>query len=195
MFPAPHSGFLQLAVLQDVLGPLTEVFAVLGVLVIAIIALIIFLFRRGVKKPLYPYESRAVLTPAEQVFHKALMEAVPEDSILLSKVRLADFLEVTREAGEHRLAYFGRISQKHADFLLIDRESALPLLVVELDDSSHKNNQRTRESDVFKNAAFAAAEISIQRFPVQKKYDSSALAISLRQGIEDTRTRARDQRG
>ncbi|MCC5874823.1 MAG: DUF2726 domain-containing protein [Candidatus Sumerlaeia bacterium] len=174
----------------DAFGDITQIFAVLGVVVLAIIILAFYLLRTSGKKPIFPYKPKAALSPAEKHFYNALATATPGDTVLLSKVRLADFLEVTSEAGEHRLAFFGRISQKHADFLLIDGETSLPLVVIELDDNSHKNNQRTIESDRFKNSTYAAAGVTILRFPVQKNYDPASLGASLAQGISDCRARS-----
>lgn len=189
MQPNLPLGFLSITVISDVIGDLAQVLAVVGVMVLAVIIIAVFLLRSGGKRPIFPYVGQAVLSPAEQRFFQALAGATPQGTVLLSKVRLADFMEVTSEAGEQRLAYFGRISQKHADFLLIDGETSMPLVVIELDDASHRNNQRTMESDRFKNSAFGAAGITILRFPVQKQYDVGALGASLDQGVADTRAR------
>ena len=121
------------------------------------------------QKPKYPFRPRAVLTESELRLYQVLNRCMPPGTLLLAKVRLADFMEVTLR-GKHYMRHFGRISQKHSDFLVIDEKTSRPLLSIELDDDSHRYSRRTRESDAFKNQAFAAARLPILRLPVKKGY-------------------------
>lgn len=171
--------------LADAFESLKEIFAITGVFFLVVIVALWLILRTRTRKPLHPYAPKAVLSPAERAFHEALRDALPDGCHLLSKVRLADFLEVTDEAGEERLGHFSRIAQKHTDFLLIDAATSLPLVAVELDDSTHQTNRRTMENDLFKNAAYQAAGIVILRYPVERHYDRGHLRRALEQGVED----------
>jgi hypothetical protein len=127
----------------------------------------------------YPFARIPVLTDAELNFHDTLRTCLPPGTVLLMKVRLADFLHVT-ERGDDYLRHFGRISQKHADFLLVDSQTFLPLLVIELDDSTHRRNQRTMDSDELKNSIYSAAELSILRVPAARTYNAEELRRMVR---------------
>ena len=161
---------------------LIQVLAVAGAFFLGLVLLAWLLARfRGGPEP-FPYEKKPVMSEAEQHFLRTLVHCLPTGTILLSKVRLADFLEVT-ERGSDYLRHFGRISQKHADFLVIASETSEPLLVVELDDASHKNSQRTMQSDAVKNQIFHAAELPLLRVPAQRRYDREDLKRLVREGL------------
>lgn len=148
-------------------------------LVVATVTVIVLIVRfLLVREDPYPYEKCAVMTEAEQQFLRALGPCVPPGTMLMGKVRLADFLRV-KATGKSFMRHFGRISQKHADFLLVDAETAEPLLVIELDDSSHRRLQRTMESDAFKDAAFAAARLPILRVRTAKRYPTAELKAAI----------------
>jgi hypothetical protein len=70
----------------------------------------------------YSYALRgALLTPAEVRFYHALKEAVGEEFVIFSKVRVADIL--TPQAGLGQGDWqraFNKISAKHFDFVLCD---------------------------------------------------------------------------
>lgn len=153
-----------------------------AVLLLIVIAALILLPRPRPRVE-FPFAAKVVLTDAELAFHGVLVQCLPADTVLLSKVRLADFLEVQAAPGEH-LRHFGRISQKHADFLLVDPATADPLLVIELDDSSHRRSQRTIESDEFKDHAYAAARVPILRIPAARSYNRSDLTARIEAALE-----------
>ncbi|MCP4142617.1 MAG: DUF2726 domain-containing protein [Chloroflexi bacterium] len=115
-----------------------------------------------------PYRIRDdFLSPAELSFYKVLASIVGTRLVIQSKVRLADIFFVSRP-NENR-AYFGKISQKHLDFLVCDPKTMKPLFGIELDDSSHKRSDRQKR-DVFVNNVFRAANLPLLRFPVQRSY-------------------------
>ena len=68
---------------------------------------------------------------------------------ILSKVRVADLVEV--ESGHNKAEWqtaFNRINKKHIDFILCKPENLYPLLLIELDDSSHQT-EKVKERDEF----------------------------------------------
>ncbi len=134
------------------------------------------------KKIAYPYELQPILTSAECKFRTALLECLPDYAVLQCKVRLADFLKVVAKGSEWRSS-FNRVSQKHVDFLVTDAVG-LPLVAIELDDSTHRRVQRTILSDDFKNKALDAAGLPLIRVPVRRQYDSKLLTQLIDEAID-----------
>lgn len=136
----------------------------------------------------------AVLSPAERAFVVALQEAIVVSGrsgsvVMYPSVRLAEVLEVdSSEAGDRsaRQSAFNRISSKQADFVLCDEMTTRPLLVVELDDSSHLRRDRA-DRDEFVDYACASAGLAILHIKVAAKYDARALAARLVETLGSTR--------
>ncbi len=162
-----------------------ELIVIVGV-VAAVVLLVVFLLRPEKPKEILPYVPQPVLTNAELNFYRTLVQCIPRRATLLCKVRLADFLKVEDHDGSY-LRYFGKISQKHADFLLVDGETTEPLLVIELDDSTHRRNQRTIESDAFKDRGYAAAGLPILRVKAARSYRRDEIATEIREAMAQDR--------
>jgi hypothetical protein len=130
--------------------------------------------RPGKADPSLPYRLRdSLLTRAEAAFFASLDRAVSHNdaippSRVFAQVRLADILQVPRNNAEYQ-SHFNRIQSKHVDFLLCCRRTHRPLLAIELDDASHKQ-QRRRERDGFLDAAMAAAGLPLLRVPAVGTY-------------------------
>ena len=115
-------------------------------------------------------KSKSLFSPAEREFHKALIAALP-DVAIFAKVRVADVVH----AKERFNGDFLRISQKHFDWLICHPESFEPLIAVELDDSSHRTNQRQITNDATKNDIALDADLKLLRFAWQSQYDPEKL--------------------
>ncbi len=76
------------------------------------------------------------------------------------------------------MTYFSRIAQKHLDFLVCDSATMKPLLGIELDDSSHKQENR-QERDDFVDRVFEAAGLPLLRLPVQREYNTKEVAAKI----------------
>jgi hypothetical protein len=139
---------------------------------IGILLLITLLLLRYFQPDRYPYVSRpALFTKAELKFLDALEEAVDEDYAIYGQVRLCDVIEVRK--GVDRKTWgqaFARIRAKHLDFVICDPEDHSIICAIELDDSSHKRQDR-RNRDHFLNRAMAAAGVPLHRFPTSSHYD------------------------
>jgi len=88
--------------------------------------------------------------------------------------------------GRSYWAAWGRISQKHADFILLhwvqrpgESDYLEPVLVIELDDASHQLENR-RQRDALVDAIHAQAGLPILHVPVTYSYDNEALAAQIR---------------
>ncbi|WP_313757594.1 DUF2726 domain-containing protein [Tissierella sp.] len=118
---------------------------------------------------IYPYEKKKyLLSVAEKNFYDVLSLVIKDtEYYICPKVRLADIIVVGKT--DKRQSYFNKIQSKHIDFLLCDKDSLVPLLAIELDDSSHLKDDRISRDD-FVNKALESAELDLIRFKVQQTY-------------------------
>jgi len=130
-----------------------------------------------------PYRLRDdFLSPAEFSFYKVLLSLVGARLTIQSKVRLADVFFVARP--NENAGFFNRIAQKHLDFLVCDSATMKPLFGIELDDSSHKRNDR-QERDEFVENVCQVAGLPLLRVPVQREYNSREIAAQIAPLLKD----------
>ena len=116
-----------------------------------------------------------LLTKAEKSFYE-ILRAVVAPHAVLAKVRLADLVEAD-ERHLPRRSNFDHIKSKHIDFVICDR-ALPPIIVIELDDSSHQRPDRVaRDRDV--NRILEIAGLPILRVPVREAYDEAEIAKQL----------------
>ena len=152
-------------------GP-TGTFIVI-VLVIAFIALAV-LSPSSKTEPRYT-RLDTLFSPAEHRFLKVLLQTMPSQVLVFGKVRVADVLTPRKYLDRRQWnQQFCKISSKHFDFVLIDRNTARLLCAIELDDRSHKRSDRVRR-DHFLNAACQSAGFPLLRWPVKSHYDRNEI--------------------
>lgn len=121
-----------------------------------------------------PYRLRDdFLSPAEFSFYKVLSSLVGTRLTIQSKVGLADVFFVARP--NENVSHFNRISQKHLDFLVCDSVTMKPVFGIELDDASHRQNDR-QERDDFVEKVCRVVGLPLLRFPVQREYNPREIA-------------------
>lgn len=155
------------------------------------------LLRGGKRRPAQvalPYQRRQFFfSRAEQRFYDYLTQAVRMvncELVVFAKVRMADLLIMKKgTTGQAYWAAWGRISQKHADFVLLrplrrpgEPEALEPVLVIELDDSSHELPER-RQRDQLVDAIYHQAGLPILHIPVTATYESVILARQIRAAL------------
>ncbi len=156
------------------------VFAI--VVLIASLALGVYFFKTlfgGVgKESLLPYKAKHYFfTRSEQEFLRIFSGVIDHRKYLIfSKVRLADFIEVTARGKEYR-GWWNKIKSKHVDFLLWDLERNKIALVVELDGKSHRK-EKTRERDAFVNKLYEQIHIRLERIKVGSDFKAEAERIA-----------------
>ncbi|MCL1075391.1 DUF2726 domain-containing protein [Shewanella dokdonensis] len=130
----------------------------------------------------YSYQStQYLLTKAERSFFGALVQAVGNDALVFAKVRIADVLVPI--SGMNRRNWqraFNKVSSKHFDFVLCNKDDCSLILGVELDDVSH-NTKKAQQRDEFVNSACASAGFSLLRIKAARAY----VIADLRQLIKD----------
>jgi very-short-patch-repair endonuclease len=156
---------------------------ILSLLAICIIAAVILKIAAKL-----PYKSAdSLLTNAEKNFFNVLLSIDFNFNIyIFSKVRLADVIYLPNGI-KNRRKYLSKILSKHLDFVICNGQTYKPILVIELDDSSH-NNIENRKRDIEKNNILKAANIPILRIKVQRHYDISEIKKSVEQLIKHKRS-------
>ena len=125
------------------------------------------------------YKAVPLLTPTEEVFYLALIEATSPEHAIIAKVRLADLIAPDVQKNHKNYMWqFNRISAKHVDFVICDFYTLSPLVVIELDDASH-NQRRRKQRDQFVDAALKQARIPILHAPVQNEYKPEIVAKNI----------------
>lgn len=102
-----------------------------------------------------PYRKKFLLTKNEYWFYKNLKKIADKYGYaILAKIRFADLVEVNGEAVKSEyMKYFGKIKAKHIDFILCKKENLYPELLIELNDNSHKKEDRIKRDEFVKKIA------------------------------------------
>lgn len=101
------------------------------------------------EKVVYPYKlNNPIFSPKEGYFYRDVRPIADKLGLLVfTKMRLADLLEVPKTQPDY-MKWFNRIKAKHIDFILVDRDYHIRLLV-EVDDPSHNRPDRqARDEEV-----------------------------------------------
>ena len=126
-------------------------------------------------------KNKSLLTKPEHILYQALLHANNNEFKVFAKVRMGDFIFLANEPQDRKF-YVNQVLCKHVDFLFCDNQSLEPLLVVELDDSSHKQYEHS-ERDEFKNSTFTAVGLPFLRIKVQQEYSSELLRVQIKEKI------------
>lgn len=97
-----------------------------------------------------PYIRKNLMTKNEWSFYKQLKPVADELKLsILCKTRVADLVDIEKglNKSEWQTA-FNRINKKHIDFILCKPENLYPVLLIELDDSTH-DTEKGQKRDEF----------------------------------------------
>jgi hypothetical protein len=111
------------------------------------------------------------LTPAEQAFFFALELAVGNQLRIAMKVRLGDLVQIR---GRDSTAFRNKTDRKHFDFVLCTVREVQPVLVIELEDSSHAAPDR-QECDTSVDRSLACGGGAGAAGSVQENVRSAAI--------------------
>jgi hypothetical protein len=145
------------------------------------IALFKFMFLNGRGGKLkFPYKkSGPLFSTAERSLLGVLDMAIGQDYRIMGKVRVADVVEVSGTVG--RSAWqtaFNRISSKHFDYVLCDKESLTVTCVIELNDKSH-NGRKRQKRDEFLEGVCKAANLPLVTIPAKAGYSVQEIRDSV----------------
>jgi len=126
----------------------------------------------------------SLFSPAERSFLGCLDTVLPPNFRVFAKVRLADIYNVqkTPDRSAWQSAQ-NKISGKHVDFLLCRVTDLSPVLAIELDDATHEREDR-RKRDLFLDEIFAASNLPLLRFKVQKAYRTEDIVRRLNEAMK-----------
>lgn len=154
-------------------------------LVFFLIAVIVILIKEFIRKKdrmlnlsLYQKKMRT-MNESEQALFINLHKVLGDEYILLSKVRIEDFVEVNKQKESNhnnRWGLRGRIKSRHVDFLVCDRATTEPLLAIELDGKSH-NDPRRQGRDHFVDELYKAINLPIEHVHVGGNFLETAQNI------------------
>ena len=167
---------------------LTFVFILVGIIGIVVsFKRIKIAARKRAKLPQqeFNYQLReGLFTQSEIAFYRELEQAIGEQFIIFGKVRVADIISPKKglTKGNWRTA-FNKISAKHFDFVLCNKNSLRVEAVIELDDKSHRKSNRVNR-DKFLNRATQSAGLKIIRFPVKSLYSITELQSEILQSMK-----------
>lgn len=100
-------------------------------------------------KVVYPYKlTQRVFSPKEGYFYRDVRPIADKlGLIVFTKMRLADLLYIPKGTDNEK-AWFNRIKAKHIDFIFVDSNYKIRLLV-EIDDQTHNRSDRqARDEEV-----------------------------------------------
>ena len=120
---------------------------------------------------------RYLFSPAEYSFYKVLVLAVGDRCAILTKIRMADLIEVKKGTTGWQ-AKFNRIAKKHVDFVLCEPKTMTVLGVIELDDSSHDSDAQQKR-DAFVDAVYGATGIPVLHVVAARDYQVQELKIQV----------------
>ncbi|HEX3028252.1 MAG TPA: DUF2726 domain-containing protein, partial [Clostridia bacterium] len=117
-----------------------------------------------------PYKvSDSIMSDTERSFYHTLTLTIGDKYTICSKVGLKDIFFIGKGIGQDYMKYFGKISQKHVDFLLCDPNSMKPLCGIELDDVSH-TGKKNYERDLFVEKVYRDASFPLVRISSKSGY-------------------------
>lgn len=116
-----------------------------------------------------PFYPRELLTAAEFLFFQTLKNVCKDFFYIVPKMGLWAIVD-----SRDNMSAWNKISRKHLDFTLCHPQTMKPLLVIELDDSSHRNPKQ-RERDAEKDAILTQVGVPVLRIAAARRYDEGAI--------------------
>ncbi|MFA5961954.1 MAG: DUF2726 domain-containing protein [Parcubacteria group bacterium] len=125
-----------------------------------------------------------VMNESEQALFVNLQKALGEVYIVLSKVRIEDFIDVNKKniSGNSHWGLRGKIKSRHVDFLVCNYATTKPLLAIELDGKSHNSAQR-KKRDNFIDELYKAIGLPVEHISVGGNF--SELSQNIRNILEN----------
>lgn len=142
-------------------------------------------YDEGVPANAYAAEA-SLLSPAERSFLGVLDAAGMAGVRIFPKVRIADIVHVRGGLGRSvATTAQNRINSKHVDFVCVREDTMAPVLIIELDDSSHARPDRM-ERDDFVDSVFASAGIPVLHVPNKRSYSIEEVRRMLMEFVDLT---------
>jgi hypothetical protein len=136
----------------------------------------------------FPFErTQSVLNEFEHGMYRMLERELRKDFYVFTKVRLGDLVQLKRKSS--REAFYNRlVSGRHVDFLLCDRDTVKPILVIQLVEKKNADEHDITE-DVLNSA-----HIPYMFLSPKKAIAPSELTYLIRETIKKQRQQQQDAR-
>jgi hypothetical protein len=154
------------------------IWIVLGIAIIIALSLLILKTKTQVELKIseYPYSKKEVLfSPAERSFLGVLTQAVGDKAQIFGKVRVADIIAPKKgmSKAEWQKA-FNKISGKHFDFILCNKDDLSIICAIELDDASHQSKKRQKR-DSFLEGVCKSSSVPLVQVQAKSSYNISEI--------------------
>lgn len=149
------------------------------ILIALFVIVAFFILGRIIGKGAFPYVKRnRVMNSSEKAFYIILKNALEGKYIVLSKVRIEDFIKIeSRFMSWIKIQSFrGKIKSRHVDFLICDYSTTKPLLAIELDGPTHLDPKRIIR-DSFVDEVYREAGLSCVHLLVNSDFKKEAEKI------------------
>ena len=108
------------------------------------------------------------MTKVENNFYKVLQKVIPSGTVLVPQVALSSLVKTSNRS------YRNKVDRKSVDFVLFKDYYFNPLLVIELDDSTHKRIDRI-ERDHFVDLVLLKANLPIIHFELKRNFNEDEI--------------------
>lgn len=88
-----------------------------------------------------------LMTKAEMSFFRVLESVIESEYYIVPQLTISKIV-LTTAKGKNYYSYLSKINKKTVDFVLFDKKSFSPVMVIELDDNSHLEERR-KQRDLF----------------------------------------------
>jgi len=132
------------------------------------------------------YEKKEyLLTQNEKFFYKVLKDAIKDkDIIIQTQVVLYNIIRPIKDKNFYY--YFDKIKAKSIDYVLLDKDFKI-LLCIELDDYTHKQNNRIKR-DTFINKIFFEANVKLLRIKANSYYNVDTIKELIENKLKEENT-------
>lgn len=121
----------------------------------------------------FPYRvTKRIMSPAEQSFYHVIQKVLGDAYMICPQVSLSAVFWISDHTAY--TSAFNRIARKRVDFIVCDALTTKTLFGIELDDSSHKREDRA-ERDEFIDNVFNAAGLPLVHFAAKEAYNTADL--------------------
>jgi hypothetical protein len=141
---------------------------ILIVFIVSVALAKVFIEKKERLTSLSSYQKKErVMNESEQALFINLQKALGDAYIVLSKVRIEDFVDVDKKniSNNSHWGLRGKIKSRHVDFLVCNHATTKPLLAIELDGKSH-NDPRRKNRDQFVDELYDAIGLPIEHIQV-----------------------------
>lgn len=159
---------------------MNPVIAIIAGIIVVVAVLLRWLWKQRLKKRRYIC-AQPLLTAAERNFYPYLQRAIEQypHTSLCVKVRIADLVK-TNPLLKKKNYYQAlmSIAGKHVDYVIVDNRTWSPIVVLELDDSSHDRLDR-QQRDAFVDGVFASVKLPMIHVKARRQYSMKEIRSAL----------------